>query len=415
MLKLSVGLSREQASSCLCAAAALQHCPLLLIAALLRASAGSGLTVQVLETFSVVGRLCELVDAADWRDLCTDMAIFGSLIEVASEFVAIKIMDKVLRRQGALCAEALSAHGLYTTRKSSFPHAHLLCIDSPVVGFEPFLHFGARRGLVGVVAAALERGADPNKPIIGGQTPLHVAAAAGKHETVQLLLAVDEVDPTILNAEGYGLLTAGACSNRVAPIHVAMHAGSVDGFLTSSRKDFCWNQRTSDGTPPLIISADNELLLLKLVASRRFDLSAADSDGRQVAHVAAAAGHNLLKLSEEGVCFDVLDANGLRPVHYAARARRNDNTMFLLRSRCDVERFGESYLLDLISNQEFEVLCALCERQVLSPRFPSLLPAAVASGASSAVRRLLRAGAASATGLLTTSAGCQTEPLNLSD
>ena len=79
----------------------------------------------------------------------------------------------------------------------------------------------AAAGDVAALRAGLDYGANPDVHDAYGRTPLHVAAYAGKHEVMRLLVAAG-ADPNALENDRYDIVTIAAVANDVPTLEVAL-------------------------------------------------------------------------------------------------------------------------------------------------------------------------------------------------
>jgi ankyrin repeat protein len=219
------------------------------------------------------------------------------LVEHASLFSAVKSGD------------------VASVRSVSMKKTELGC--EPHSGLSP-LHWATHAGLLDVVRALLERGANPNLKLskdealwrryLKGATALHIAAERGHAELVQALLAAGAAPST-------------ASNQGLTPLHLAVRAGH--GRIVSAL---------------LQAGADAG-------AQTRGDLwqecfSGFHSRGTTALHLAAAAGHSEMvsELLRAGAPVDSANHAGLTPLHLAAQLQRREIVEQLLSAgaRADV-------------------------------------------------------------------------------
>lgn len=90
----------------------------------------------------------------------------------------------------------------------------------------------AAAGDVPALRAALDRGARPDPRDGYGRTPLHVAAYAGEHEIMGLLVAAG-ADPNALENDRYDIVTIVAVANDVPTLAAALSLGARSTNVTS--------------------------------------------------------------------------------------------------------------------------------------------------------------------------------------
>jgi ankyrin repeat protein len=90
----------------------------------------------------------------------------------------------------------------------------------------------AARGDAARVEALVAQGADVRSRDGHGRTPLHVAAFAGKHDTMRTLAAAG-ADPNALEDDRYDIVTIAAVGNDVPTLQVALAIGCSPKNVTS--------------------------------------------------------------------------------------------------------------------------------------------------------------------------------------
>lgn len=94
------------------------------------------------------------------------------------------------------------------------------------------LFAAAASGDVSALESGLTSGADPHGRDAHGRTPLHVAAYAGQHEIMGLLVAAG-ADPNALEHDRYDVVTIAAVANDVPTLEVALALGGKATNVTS--------------------------------------------------------------------------------------------------------------------------------------------------------------------------------------
>lgn len=90
----------------------------------------------------------------------------------------------------------------------------------------------AAGGDVAALTTQLGNGADPDVRDGYGRTPLHVAAYAGQHEVMRLLVAAG-ADPNALEDDRYDIVTIAAVANDAPTLQAALALGTKATNVTS--------------------------------------------------------------------------------------------------------------------------------------------------------------------------------------
>jgi ankyrin repeat protein len=204
---------------------------------------------------------------------------------------------------------AVKRRDVAAVRASRAKKAELGCeADS---GLAP-LHWATHAGLLDMVRALIERGANPNLKLARdeslwrsyskGATALHIAVERGNVELVQALLEAGAT-PNVASNGGLTPLHLAVLAGHVPLVSALLRAGADAGAQT--RGDL-WQKSF-------------------LLCHPR---------GTTALHVAAAAGHAELvsELLRAGAPLDVQDKEGLTALHLAARFQRRDVAEQLLRA-----------------------------------------------------------------------------------
>ncbi|CAG0907791.1 unnamed protein product, partial [Cyprideis torosa] len=181
------------------------------------------------------------------------------------------------------------------------------------------LHLSSQEGHKDVSALLLERGADLNATTQKGSTPLHLSSKQG-HKGVSALLIERGADLNATTKKG------------ATPLHLSSYYGQLDvsALLLERGADIC--ATTCDGRSPLsLCSSNGHKKVVDLLLSRGADIDipvheADIDDGRSSLHCACIFGSfdTVEFIHSKGVRWDVMDAYGLNPVHYAVKKRAAD-------------------------------------------------------------------------------------------
>ena len=143
----------------------------------------------------------------------------------------------------------------------------------------PPLHDASLYGHFDVVRMLLEHGADPNRPIIGGDTPLSAAAYTGQAEVARLLLQK-------------GAIVDAACSDGATPLYIAAendHKEVVE-LLLANGADV--NGATPDGTPLLGACIEGHAAIISMLLAKGANVETPHpTTGKTPLHRAAFHGH----------------------------------------------------------------------------------------------------------------------------
>lgn len=222
------------------------------------------------------------------------------------------------------------------------------------------LCFAASRGDVARTQQLLRQGVAANAVDYDRRTALHIAAAEGRKDIVELLLraraeadAKDRWNYTPLDEAKRGgfmgveqALLAGGASHR--PSGRATSEGSLgqasDG--TSVSKEDPHHPQVEGAMLLCCAAAAGALGLLQELKDGGADLNAADYDGRTAMHVAAAHGHvNIIKwLIAERADLNRQDSFGLTPLGEAMRLSQPDICKILLAMGAESENIKEMKL-----------------------------------------------------------------------
>ena len=172
-----------------------------------------------------------------------------------------------------------------------------------------------------IVEALLQSGADPNLASISGESSLMNAARAGNPEVVDALLSAGaDINATEATRGQTALMWAASEGHSVIVRQLSQVGVSVDA-------------RTESGFTALMFAArsgDVESARTLLVAGA--DLEAGASDNRNALIVAAGSSHTPLVefLLDQGADPNVIDENGVTPLHAAVWGNFNNVEMVQL-------------------------------------------------------------------------------------
>ncbi len=196
------------------------------------------------------------------------------------------------------------------------------------------------------VKALLELGADPNTTNSYGRRPLDAVldhygyaygygTAAGTHDEIIGLL-----------------LTAGADANlsphvamQASPLHIAARAGKMDTLkmLVARHARIDQTDRTRAGLTPLMAALESgQMEAAKFLKDHGADLSRSDSYKRGVLHFAARGGNAEIVetlLKRPGTDVDMKDGRDRTPLHHACKKDKKDTAEALLKAGADPKAY----------------------------------------------------------------------------
>lgn len=187
------------------------------------------------------------------------------------------------------------------------------------------LHVAAAGGKKEVVEDLLAKGADPNLPDANQRTPLHWAALSGKADAAAVLLAKG-ADP---NASD---------KRQSTPLYWAAGTGRKDVVALLLAKGANPNARCFfDRTPIDIPAVRGDKDTVDLLLAKGADIRAADKGGSTVLHYAVQGSSTALVklLLEKGLDPNVRNEAGCAPLHFASIYGRADNAEALLAKGAD--------------------------------------------------------------------------------
>ncbi len=172
----------------------------------------------------------------------------------------------------------------------------------------------------------IRKGADPTIANREGNTPFHLAAFRGKEiETIKLILENERVD---INSRDFSGMTA---------LHYAIWASNVITVRYLLKKGADPNAVKKNGATlfHLVVQSDDYYKTTELIdiilETGKFNINAADNDGRTPLHYAIASFDSVTiiirRLIQLGADPGIAAKNGVTPLHMAAR---NVNSMDLI-------------------------------------------------------------------------------------
>ena len=145
------------------------------------------------------------------------------------------------------------------------------------------LHAAVRREDSRMVTALREAGADLNRPLSNGQTPLHLAAESSSTDLLQALVGEDKGLPTALLEK--------TDSRGETPLHRAAATGLTDNLIWLLDRGAQLQAVNADGQTALHLAAHaNRIEMISLLLKRGTLLSQTDSEGNTALHTAADTG-----------------------------------------------------------------------------------------------------------------------------
>ena len=177
----------------------------------------------------------------------------------------------------------------------------------------PFLHFASQRGLLSVIEAMIDSGANLklNKKDHYGQTPFSWAAREGHETVVRLLIERDDVDINSRDDLGRTPLSWAVRNGHEAIV-----------LLLTERDDVVVNPKDHWGNTPLLNAVRNqhEAIVRPLIKRGDLDTNVEDVYGRRALSVAILSGHEAIfqLLIERGAEIDLRDYKGRTLLSYAA-------------------------------------------------------------------------------------------------
>ncbi|WP_419420461.1 ankyrin repeat domain-containing protein [Legionella sp. D16C41] len=159
-----------------------------------------------------------------------------------------------------------------------------------------------------------------NIPDHDGNTPLHIAAACGHSDMVQLLLA-NGVDTNVVNNEG------------ITPLHVAAYKGHINivQMLLNTGTDLNVANQTGD-TPLHLAAAEGHEEIVKMLLAKDIDVNVSNKKNATPLLWAVKNGHvNIVQmLLNKGANPNIAIQGGMTPLHVAAEAGQDEIVKMLL-------------------------------------------------------------------------------------
>jgi ankyrin repeat protein len=218
------------------------------------------------------------------------------------------------------------------------------------------LHLACGRpGTEQMVGDLLGAGAAPAAADSSGNTPLHLAAAAGAEDAIKRLLAAAAA-ASCLNSKGE------------LPLHLAIAGGhtaaAVRLIAAAKAPDAQWvNAVSAAGAAPIHLAAVKDLsILLALLKCSALQVGLVDGAGQTALHLAAAGGfvQCIRSLVRAGADRDAVDASGATPLHRLPLASK-PQLLALLATPGNIKRVvgGTTLLHTAAAGDSEEVMAAL--------------------------------------------------------
>lgn len=196
-------------------------------------------------------------------------------------------------------------------------------VEDPAAGYFPLLT-AARQGRAEAVAVLLEAGAAVDARDPEGLGTVHLAAMAGSQATLAVLLAAGADPAGAVAGDGCTPLHISAALGQLECVQVRPASRGVSDCiacrsLTMERGWSLLRQSESYPTPPLLYPGALQALL-----TAGANVVAADSDGSSALHAAThgGSGEVVAALLEAGAPANSANAAGEAPLHFAAEATR---------------------------------------------------------------------------------------------
>ena len=190
-------------------------------------------------------------------------------------------------------------------------------------------------------------------------TPIHVAAASGKHRVIDYILS-QGIDVNVKNSAGETLLHVAAGEGQAAtaefliskgadvnakdrwkrtPLHLAAMCGHTKTAELLISKGADANEMTNGVATPLHVAAlFGQIKAAELLISKGADVNTKDNTGNTPLHWAAEASHTKTAefLISKGADVNAMNENGWTALHYAASEGHTATAEFLISKGADV-------------------------------------------------------------------------------
>lgn len=323
--------------------------------------------------------------AAQYHQLSDDSKIIFSLVKL-NDFERLKTMqlsfDKVMklkdrRRNDLIYWATVKRHQnlleyfyqlayLESDELQPLPREFAELIKSP-------LHIAAWRNMPSLCSSLVAKGANVNQEIIGGKTPLSIAASMGHTDVVTALLEasadINKGAPlyraaAMGHADVVAILLArvadidinkGFENSEATPLSIAAGNGHVDAvdILLAAKADP--NKQQSRSAPLYDAAYGGHADVIEKLLAAGAIVNGAVDDGTTALYIAACNGHKaaVVKLLAAGASVNKAGNDSMTPLHIAAHFGHADVIAALLAAGAIIDQpgsYGKTPLIDAIEN-----------------------------------------------------------------